>query len=121
MQKTSKSKAIDKRYLIAKGVASDDDGLGPSRDDLRNALEENRLPEDGSVENVTDGAVGGPVHLRKVELLDALLIGCNGRTLDSHVILEDCLRSIDCHLVLGLALKSNNIRERIHRESNKVW
>lgn len=93
-------------------MTSDDDGLGPSRDDLGDALEENRLPEDGSVEDVADSTVGRLVHVCKVELLDALFVGRNSGTLDSYVVLEDRLRSIDCHLVLGLALKNTHTRQR---------
>lgn len=50
-------------YLIAKGVASNDDGLDPAGDNLGHTLEQNGFSEDSAVEDVADGAVGGLVHL----------------------------------------------------------
>lgn len=50
-------------YLIAKGVASNDDGLDPAGNNLGHTLEQDGFSEDSAVENVADGAVGGLVHL----------------------------------------------------------
>lgn len=54
--------------LVAESVTTNDDGPGPSRNDTGHVLEHDGLTEDGSAENVTDGAVGRLPHGLEVEL-----------------------------------------------------
>jgi hypothetical protein len=51
---------------------------------------------------VSDGAVGRQPHLLELELLHSLLIGCDGRALDTNRVLLDSLGSIESDLVVGL-------------------
>lgn len=48
--------------LVTEGVAADDDGLLPARDEAGNAGDDNRLTEDGTAKGVSDGSVGGQPH-----------------------------------------------------------
>lgn len=83
-------------------MTSNDNGLLPSGHDLGHALEQDGLSENSSVQDVADRTVGRFVHLGEVELLDTLLVRGDGRTLDSNVVLEDRLCSIDGHLIACL-------------------
>jgi hypothetical protein len=51
---------------------------------------------------ISDGAVGRQPHLLELELLDSLLIGCDGRALDTNRVLLDSLGGIESDLVVGL-------------------
>ena len=51
---------------------------------------------------VTDGTVWRKPHLLELELLDALLIGGDGRALDTNRVLLDGLGGIESDLVVGL-------------------
>jgi hypothetical protein len=51
---------------------------------------------------VTDGTVGRQPHLLELELLDALLVGCDGRALDTDRVLLDGLGGIERDLVVRL-------------------
>ncbi len=87
--------------LVTKGVASNNDGLVPGGHETGNVLGENGLTENGATENVADGAVGGEPHLLEVELLNAGLIGGDGGTLDTDVVLLDGLGSLKGNLVVS--------------------
>jgi hypothetical protein len=51
---------------------------------------------------VTNGAIGRQPHLLELELLDSLLVGRDGRALDTDRVLLDRLGSIERDLVIGL-------------------
>ncbi len=87
--------------LVTEGMATNHNGLGPARDETRNVLHHNGLTEDGTTKNVADSAVGGEPHLLEVELLHAILIGGNGGTLDTNVVLLDGLSSLNGNLVIS--------------------
>lgn len=55
-----------------------------------------------AIQVVADGAVWRQPHLLELELLDALLIGGDGRALDTDRVLLDSLGGIECYLVVGL-------------------
>jgi hypothetical protein len=105
--------------LVAESVTADNDGLFPAGHETGNGGDDDGRTEDGSSSTdalvscflnacinfsqvVTDGAVGRQPHLLELELLDSLLIGCDGGTLDTNRVLLDCLGSIEGDLVVGL-------------------
>src|SRR5262249_60667832 len=62
---------VGRAILVAIGMAADDDRLGPARHQPRHVLADNWLAEDHAPEDVSDGAVRGPVHLAEAEPLHA--------------------------------------------------
>ena len=66
-------------------------------------VDEDRSAEHGAVQNGTDGAVGALPHLGQLGIfLHALLVGCNGGTLDSHAQTAGCVGGIYGNLIAGL-------------------
>lgn len=88
--------------LVRVRMPTDDDGLLPAGDEARDVLADDGLAEDGASQNVADGAVGRPPHELELELLHALLVRSDRRTLDAHVVLLDGLRAVHGHLVVRL-------------------
>jgi hypothetical protein len=82
------------------GVAADDDGLGPAGHEAGHVGADNGLTEDSSIEDVTDGAVGGFPHLFQLELLDTFFIGGDGSALDTNFVLLDGVGRLDSDLVI---------------------
>ena len=70
----------------------------PSRNQPRDGFTNDRLSEDGSSQDVSDGSVGREPHLLKAELDDAFLVGGDGRALDGDVVLHRRDGGVDCHL-----------------------
>src|SRR3546814_15602000 len=60
------------------------------------------LAEDGAADDVADGAVRRAPHLLQAELLDAALVGGDGRALDADAVLLDGVGGVDGDLVVGL-------------------
>ena len=87
---------------IAIGVAADDDRLIPMRHQARDILTDDRLPEDGAVEDVADGAVRAPPHLLELELGHPRLVRGDRGAFHADAILLDGIRGIDGDLVIGL-------------------
>lgn len=54
--------------LVAERVTADDNGLGPAGNETRDGLAEDRLAENGTAQDVTDGAVRAWPHLLQLEL-----------------------------------------------------
>lgn len=55
-----------------------------------------------AIQVVSDSAVGRQPHLLELELLDSLLIRCDGSALDTDRVLLDGLSGINGDLVVGL-------------------
>lgn len=83
-------------------MTADDDWLLPSWNQTRNILADDRFPEDGATEDVTNGAVGRLPHLLQLEFLDASLIGSDRCALDADVVLQNGISTIDGDLIVGL-------------------
>jgi hypothetical protein len=107
--------------LVTESMTADDDGLFPAGYETGNTGNDNGCAEDGSspvdplsvpneylgerwgnLQVVADGAVGGQPHLLELELLYTLLVGGNGRALDTNRVLLDGLGGVNCDLVVGL-------------------
>ena len=56
--------------LVAVGMPANGDGLGPARDETRDVLTDDGLPEDSSSEDVPDGSIGALPHLLQLELYE---------------------------------------------------
>ena len=83
-------------------MAADNDGPGPARYHARYVLADNRFTEHGSIENITDRAVGGAPHFLQVVFFDALFIGCDGGAFNADPVFFDGFRRIDGHLIIGV-------------------
>lgn len=83
-------------------MAANDNGLGPTGNNLGNVAHEDRLTEDCAPENVPDGPIGGTVHALQVKLLHPGLIRGNGGALDANIILFNSLRGLNGDTVLSL-------------------
>mmetsp|Transcript_23347 Transcript_23347/g.41465 ORF Transcript_23347/g.41465 Transcript_23347/m.41465 type:complete len:377 (+) Transcript_23347:275-1405(+) len=86
--------------LVTKGVAANDDGLGPAGNETGDVGNDDGLTEDGPVENIAESAIGTLPHLFQFELLDASLIGSNGGALNADFVFLNGLRSINSDLVI---------------------
>jgi hypothetical protein len=101
-------------------MTTDDDGLDPAWDGAGDALEDDRLAEDGSTEDVTNlfmkgrkrvnerreettyGAVWALPHFLELELFDTSLVGGDGSTFNADMIFENGIGGINGDLVIGL-------------------
>lgn len=86
--------------LVAEGVATDNDGLGPAGHEAGNVGDDDGLTENGSVQDVTDSSIGAAPHLLKAKLLDAALIGSDSGTLDANLGTEHSLSTVNGYLVI---------------------
>jgi len=50
----------------------------------------------------TYGTIRAPPHFLKIELLHPLFVRGDGRTFDADTVFDDCVCSIDSHLVICL-------------------
>lgn len=87
--------------LVTEGVAANNDGLGPAGHEAGNVGDDDGLTENGSVEDVTDSAVGAAPHRLKAELLNTALIGSNSGTLDTDLGAEHSVGTVNGDLVAG--------------------
>src|SRR5262249_24597512 len=93
--------------LVAVGVASDDDRLGPAGNKPWDVPADDRLSKDDAPQNVADRAVRRLPHLLQTELLHARLVGGDRRALHADTDLLDRVGGVDCHLVAGLVAVLN--------------
>ena len=88
--------------LVAKGMAADDDRLGPAGHQARHVLADDRLAEDHAAEDVADGAVRRLPHLLQAELLHPRFVRGDGGAFDADAELLDGVGGVDGDLVVGL-------------------
>jgi len=87
--------------LVSESVSSDDDRLSPSWDVFREVIDEDRFSENGSVEVVSDGSVGGFPHFFEFEFSDSFFIGGDCGAFYSHFALSDSLGGFDSDFIVG--------------------
>ena len=87
-------------------MTSNYDRVLPSWYRPRDTLEDDRLAEDGTAKDVTDGTVGALPHLLELELLDTSLIGSDSGALDTDTVLQNGLSRFNSHFVIGLLVIS---------------
>jgi hypothetical protein len=84
------------------GLAADDDRLRSAQYQPRNVLADDRLAEDGAVQEVAQRAVRAAIHPLQVELRHPCFVGRNGGAFHAAPVLGDRMRRIDGDLVVGL-------------------
>ena len=87
--------------LITISMSADDNWLGPSWHKSRDVGNDNWLSEDGTIENVSNGAVRTLPHLLETELLDPAFIRSDGSALNTNLALLNSLCSINCNLIVS--------------------
>ena len=87
--------------LVAKSVAADHDGFGPTGHKAGDVLADDRLAEDHATEDVADGAVGRFPHLFQAKLLDPLFVGRDRRAFHCNADFLGHLGAVDGDLIVG--------------------
>ena len=87
--------------LVTISMSTNNNRVGPSGNQTRDIFDNNSLTEDSSVEDVTDGAVGGLPHLLEGELLDTALIRGDGGALNTNLVLEHSVGAVNSDLIVG--------------------
>lgn len=82
-------------------MASYDDRFYPSAHKPGDIFADDSFPEDSATQNISDGAIWWLPHLFQLELLNPLLIGGDGSTFDTNVVLLYSFCSIFGDLVTG--------------------
>ena len=96
--------------LVTVGVTADDDGLGPAGHEAGHVGADDGLTEDGTIEDVSDGAVGALPHLLELELLNAVLVGGDGGALNADLVLLDGVGRLHSDLVVcGVSVLNGEI------------
>lgn len=83
-------------------MSANDDRLSPGRDIEGDVADDDRFPEDGASNDVTDGAVGRTLHSLEVEFFHPLFVRCDRSTFDAHIARFDCFCCIECHSVVSV-------------------
>ncbi len=89
-------------YLITKGMSADNNWLFPTWHKQWNSFAYDRFTENCTAQNVSDCSVGTKPHFFQIELFDSFLIGCDGGTFNTNIVLFDGLCRIYGHLIIGL-------------------
>ena len=87
--------------LVAERMSGYHDRFGPAGNQTRNVAHHDRLAENGSAENIANGAIGGLPHLLQAEFLDTRLVRRDGGALHADMLTLDGLRRVDGHLIVG--------------------
>lgn len=82
-------------------MSADDDGFFPSRNEAGDVADDDGFPEDGSVEDVPDGAIGALPHFLELEFLNSGLIRSDGCTLDAYLAFLDGFSCFDGDFVIS--------------------
>ena len=93
---------VSRLVLVPEGVTADTNRLRPTRHQARDVLHDDGLSEDGAADDVAERAVGTAPHLLQAELLHALLVRRDGRTLDADAVLLDRFGGVDRDLIVRL-------------------
>lgn len=88
--------------LVTMSVSSDNNGLCPSWHESRHVFADDGFSEDGTIQDVSNGSVGGSPHFLELELLNSIFVGGNSCAFDADFVFFDCHSSVYCHLIVGL-------------------
>ena len=88
--------------LVSEGVPANYNGFFPSRDQSGDVLDDDRLSENCSIQNVSDGSIWTFPHLLEFKLFDSGLIWGNSCALDTDFAFLNGFSSIDCDLIVCL-------------------
>ena len=81
-------------------MTTNNNWLSPSRNKTGYVLTDDGFTEYGTIENGSDGSVGGRPHLFKFELDNTGLIGCDCCTLNTNLVLLDGIGRVECNLLI---------------------
>jgi len=87
--------------LVTESVSTNNDRVGPAGHESGDVRDNNGFTEDSAVKDVADGTVGGLPHLLKVELLHTALIGGNRGALNTDLVLEHSLSTVNSDLIIS--------------------
>lgn len=88
--------------LVTVSVSSNNNGLFPARNNCGDSGNDNGLTENSTAKDVSNGTVGRKPHLLEVEFLHTGLIRSDGGTLDTDLVLDDGLSSINSDPIVSL-------------------
>ena len=88
--------------LVTKGMAADDDGIGPARHEARHGLDDDGFAEHHAAQDVADGAVGRFPHPLQSEFLHAGFVGRDGGAFHTNAELLDRIGGINRDLVVAI-------------------
>ena len=88
--------------LIAKGVAADDDRIGPTRNQPWHGFDDDRFAKHHAAENVADGAIGRFPHPLEPEFLHTGFVRRDRRALHADAELANGVGRLDGDLVVGV-------------------
>lgn len=86
--------------LITKGMTSNDDRFFPPWNKSWDVFNNDRLSENSTIQNISDGTIGAFPHLLKVEFFDPCFIWSNGSTFNSNLTLLNRISSINSNLII---------------------
>ena len=82
-------------------MSSDNDGLGPAGYKSRDVFDDNWFSENGTVQDVTNSSIRAFPHLFESELFNAVSVRSDRGTLDSNLVLEHGIGTVNSDLVIG--------------------
>jgi hypothetical protein len=83
-------------------VSTNNNGLSPAWYKFRDVLNDDGFSENGSVQLVSDGSIGGLPHLFQVKFFNSGFIRSDSGTLDSNFASLNSSGSIKSDLIIGL-------------------
>ena len=87
--------------LITISVSSDNNWLSPARYKSWNVRDNNWLSEDGSVEDVSNRAIGRSPHFFEAEFFHSALVRSDSSAFDTDLCSLHGLGAVDCDLIIG--------------------
>ena len=86
--------------LVSEGVSSNDNWRSPAWNESRDIRDDDRLSEDGAVEDVSDSSIWRFPHLLKAELFDTTSIRSDGGTLNGNFVFFSSIGRINRDLII---------------------
>ena len=93
--------------LVTKGMATDDNRIGPARNQAGNILDHNGFTKYNAAQNVADGAVRRLPHFFQTKFFDAGFIRRDRRAFYADAIFTNGIGAINCNLVVGRIARLN--------------
>src|SRR5581483_8363830 len=78
---------ISSPVLVAKCMTDNDNGGSPVGYQAGNVVDNDRLAENGTIQDITDGAIGALPHLFEAKFFNAGLIGSDSSAFNTYAIL----------------------------------
>jgi hypothetical protein len=108
------------QVLITVSVSTDDDGLGPAWDKSWNVRDDDWFPEDGTIQDVSNGSIWGLPHFAQPKLFNSILIWGDGGALNSHLAQGDGFCCINSDLIFS-CISVFNAQIKVLGIKIKIW